>query len=117
MENTQRVAWALCIPYRTENNELHAMYPDFLIVRRGEGEYIVDILEPHDSSRRDNIGKAKGLAEYAKKNSGVGRIQLIRETNKAGQKYFQRLDFSKGEIREKILHALTNNELDTTFEG
>ena len=50
IKNTQRVAWALCIPYRTENNELHAMYPDFLIVRRSEGEYIVDILEPRDSS-------------------------------------------------------------------
>ena len=112
LRNPQRAAWALCIPYRQENNEIHSMYPDFLIVRKLDGEYIVDILEPHDPSRRDNIGKAKGLAEYAKQNSGVGRIQLIR---KFGEN-FQRLDLSKGEIREKISHISTNNELDSIFE-
>ena len=88
------------------------MYPDFLIVRKIDGDYIVDILEPHDPSRRDNIGKAKGLAEYAKQNSGVGRIQLIRKF----EENFQRLDLSKGEIREKISRISTNNELDNIFE-
>lgn len=92
------------------------MFPDFLIVRRVNDEYIVDILEPHDPSRRNNIGKAKGLAEYAKKNSDIGRTQLIREIHKTGLHYFQRLDLDKGEIREKIFHASTNNELDNIFE-
>lgn len=68
------------------------LYSDFLIVRRIDNEYIVDILEPHDPERRDNFGKALGLAEYAKNNTGIGRIQLIREVNKAGRKFFQRLD-------------------------
>ncbi len=112
IRNPQRAAWALCIPYYTENNEIHTMYPDFLIVRRVNGEYIVDILEPHDSSRRDNISKAKGLAEYAKKNSGVGRIELIRKIGKN----FKRLDMSKSAIREKVCRASTNNELDNIFE-
>lgn len=112
LRNPQRAAWALRIPYRQENNEIHTMYPDFLIVRRVDSEYIVDILEPHDPTRRDNIGKSKGLAEYAKQNSGVGRIQLIR---KFGEN-FQRLDLSKGEIREKISRISTNNELDNIFE-
>ena len=40
VEKITGTAWALCIPYRQENN---------------------------DSSRRDNIGKAKGLAKYAEK--------------------------------------------------
>lgn len=40
------------------------MYPDFIIIREdGHDDYKVDILEPHDPSRTDNLGKANGLAE------------------------------------------------------
>ena len=116
LRNSPRASWAMCIPYKSEDNETHLLYPDFLIVRLVEGEYIVDILEPHDSGRRDNFGKARGLAEYAKENNGVGRIQLIREVSKAGQKYFSRLDISKAEVRNKILHSASNNELDKIFD-
>ena len=116
LRNSPRASWAMCIPYKSEDNETHLLYPDFLIVRLVDGEYIVDILEPHDSGRRDNFGKARGLAEYAKENNGVGRIQLIREVSKAGQKYFSRLDISKAEIRNKILHSASNNELDKIFD-
>lgn len=116
IRNPQRANWAMCIPYKKENNEIHEMYPDFLIVRRVGDEYIVDILEPHDPGRRDNFGKARGLAEYAKHNTGIGRIQLIREVNKSGRKFFQRLDLSKSEVREKICRSSSNNELDNFFE-
>ena len=106
---------SLCIKYKSEDNEFHLMYPDFLIIRRVDEEYFLDILEPHDSGRRDNLGKAQGLAEYAKKNKNVSRIQLIREVNAARRKYFSRLDLSKSEICEKVLHASSNNELDKIF--
>lgn len=36
-------------------------------------EYVIDILEPHDPTRIDNLGKAKGFAEYARQNPGVGK--------------------------------------------
>lgn len=75
-----------------------------------------DILEPHDPDRRDNIGKARGFAEYAKNNPDVGRLQLIREVRKAGLKYFSRLDMSKGEIRDRVCRASTNSEIDSIFE-
>lgn len=116
IRNRQKQKWALCLTYEQENNETHAMYPDMLIIRRVYGEYVVDILEPHDPGRRDNIGKARGLAAYAKKNTGVGRVQLIREVDRAGFKYFNRLDMSKGEIRDKVIRASTNNELDNIFD-
>ena len=38
---------------------------------------MIDILEPHNPEFKDNLGKAKGFAEYARQNPGVGRIQLI----------------------------------------
>lgn len=112
IRNPQRKSWSLCIPYLSEDNAIHEMYPDFLIIRRDEFGYIVDILEPHDPNRRDNIGKARGFAEYAKKNNAVGRLQLIREVRKGE---FQRLDMSKGEVRDRVCRASSNNELDSIF--
>ena len=55
--------WSLCIPYKKDGYDT-SMYPDFIIIREdGHDDYKVDILEPHDPSRTDNLGKAKGLAE------------------------------------------------------
>ena len=105
----------MCIPYRQENNELNRMFPDFLIVRKINGKYIVDILEPHDASRRDNIDKAQGFAEYSAKNNGVDRIELIREISRAGNRFFSRLDFSKSEISAEVSRAVSNSELDNIF--
>lgn len=110
--------WAMCIAYEDESNETHAFYPDFLIIRREGDAYVVDILEPHDSNFRDNVGKAKALAEYAKKtidkvnNIGIGRLELIREVG--GN--FKRLDMSKSLIRDEIGRIKSNSELDTIFE-
>jgi len=93
------------------------MYPDFIIIREdGHDDYKVDILEPHDPSRTDNLGKAKGLAEYAE-HYGFGRIQLIRKTKApAGGSAFKRLDMSKSEIRTKMKSISTNEELDHLFD-
>lgn len=113
IRNVQKEAWSLCIPYHKEDNSIHEMYPDFLIVRRDEYGYIVDILEPHDPNRRDNIGKARGFAEYAKKNNDVGRLQLIRKIREGE---FKRLDMSRSEIQDRVCRASTNNELDSVFD-
>ena len=113
LRNVQKASWSLCIPYHKEDDSIHEMYPDFLIVRRDEYGYIVDILEPHDPNRRDNIGKARGFAEYAKKNNDVGRLQLIRKIREGE---FKRLDMSRSEIQDRVCRASTNNELDSIFD-
>ena len=114
LRNFSQQNWALCIPYDMDNNK-RSMYPDFLIIRRDEIGYIVDILEPHDPSRRDNLAKAKGLANYAKENPGAGRIQLIR--GESDKKFFKRLDMNKSAITNKVLKASTNKELDNIFDS
>lgn len=116
IRNAAGKSYSLCIVYEDERHEEKLFYPDFLIVRRIEGNYIVDILEPHDPNRRDNIGKARGLAEYAKRNPIIGRLELIREQNISGQKFFKRLDISKSSIREQVRRASTNSELDNIFD-
>ena len=112
LRNLERKSWALCLPYKNEAGATHEFYPDLIIIRRDADGFVADVLEPHDSTRRDNFGKAQALAKYAKKNSGVGRLELIRQE----KNYFKRVDLSRSEIREKILRASTNNELDNLFD-
>lgn len=111
LRNQPRASWALCIPYRM-NGEMRRMFPDFLIIRKEEDGLVVDILEPHDGNRVDNLGKAQGLAEYARENPGAGRIQLIRMIN--GQ--LKRLDVSKSSVRERVISAASDNELNHIFD-
>lgn len=92
-------------------------YPDFLIIRsHPELDYVVDILEPHGEQYKDNLPKAKALAGYAKRKSRIGRIQLIRKTADAGgNRRFRRVDLTDIAVREKVLHAVTNDDLANIF--
>ena len=116
LRNPPRKPWSLCIPYEMGGEQKPA-YPDFVIIRKdSDDEYVVDILEPHDPTRIDNLGKARGFAEYARQNPGVGRIQLIRMAKDAvGHNRFKRLDMAMSAVREKVSHAMTNDELDHIF--
>lgn len=117
IRNPSRSSWALCIPYEIDG-ETKPTYPDFIVVRKDRMlGYVVDILEPHNPDFKDNLGKAKGFAEYAKQNPGVGRIQLIRMSkDAAGNHKFKRLDMSKTAIRDKVIHAINTDELDHIFD-
>ena len=79
--------------------------------------YAFDILEPHNPSLADNLQKAKGLAKYAQAETKFARIQLIRKIkDSSGADKFRRLDFCKGEIRDKVLRAQTLEELNNIFD-
>ncbi len=118
IRNPSRASWALTIPYEI-HNEIKAFYPDFLIIRRdvkSQAGYVIDILEPHNPDFKDNLPKAKGFARYAEAEPKIGRIQLIRKAKASGKERFKRLDFSKGEIRQKVLSMQTSDELDHLFD-
>ncbi len=117
LRNPSRGTWALCIPYEIDG-EKKPTYPDFLIIRKDGPDYIVDVLEPHDPSRVDNLGKAKGFAEYARQNPGVGRIQLIKmKRDSVGKERPFRLDMSKSSIRDMISRCASIDELNHIFEN
>lgn len=117
LRNPSRASWALCIPYEIDGG-IKPMYPDFLIVRRDErGGYIIDVLEPHGGQFADNLGKAKGMAQYAEDEPLIGRIQMIRQSkDPAGKLRFKRLDFSQGATRDKARKAINTDELDHIFD-
>ena len=117
LRNPSRKSWSLCIPYEMDN-EIKSAYPDFIIVRKDAiSGYVIDILEPHNPEYIDNLGKAKGFAEYARQNPGVGRIQLIRMAKDiSGKNRFKRLDMSMSVVRDKVSSAINNDELDHVFD-
>ena len=117
LRNPPREKWSLCIPYEI-GGEIKPTYPDFLIVRNDPVlNYVIDILEPHNPDYKDNLGKAKGFAKYAEAEPKIGRIQIIRTgKDPAGKTRFKRLDLSEGTVREKVLKAQNNDELDHVFD-
>ena len=110
LRNPSRKTWALCIPYE-QNGRAHEMYPDFIVIRKDEGGYAVDILEPHDETRTDNLPKAIGMAKYAAQNPEARRIQLIRKEGNT----LKRIDLSKKLTRDRVLLAASNFELNSIF--
>lgn len=117
LRNPARASWALCLPYDI-GGEKKSFYPDFLIVRSDPAlDYIVDILEPHGNQYADNLPKAKALAEYAKREDRIGRVQLIhKSTDAGGTSRFRRLDLTDLTVREKVLRAVSSDELDHIFD-
>ena len=118
LRNPPREKWSLCIPYEM-SGETKATYPDFLIVRSDPAlDYIIDILEPHNPDFKDNLGKAKAFARYAEAEPRIGRIQLIRTgKDAAGKQRFKRLDLCQGMVRDRVLKAVSNDELDAIFDN
>lgn len=110
LRNPSRKPWALCMPY-VMNGQIRAMYPDFIIIRKDAAGYLIDILEPHDQTRTDNLPKAIGLAKYAARNPGAGRIQLIHMNGGA----LRRLDLSRSQVRDRVLIASSDHDLNNVF--
>ncbi len=106
----------MCLPY-TIAGEKKSFYPDFLIIRSDPDlDYVVDILEPHGDQFADNLPKAKALAEHAKKEDRMGRIQLIhKNTGVGGVSQFKRLDLTDLAVRDKVLRANNDDELKNIF--
>lgn len=116
LRNPDRKSWSLTIPHKIDNED-KPMYPDFLIIRKEGDSYVIDILEPHNGSFRDNLPKAKGLAEYARKEGQFGRIQLIRVVDGlGGTKHIRRLDLMDSLVRDKVIHCTTDDELNNIFQ-
>ncbi len=117
LRNPSRQSWSLRMPYEIDG-KCKEMYPDFIVVRRDPIlTYVIDILEPHNPDFKDNLGKAKGLANYAANEPRIGRVQLIRIGKDAAKNdRFKRLDLAKGTIRNKVLAAINTDELDHIFE-
>ena len=91
-----------------------------MVIRRdikSKLRYVVDILEPHNPSLDDNLGKAQGFAKYAQDNIQIGKVELIRQVKDSiKNKKFLRLNMTQSVVRDKVLHAATLEELNHIFD-
>jgi type III restriction enzyme len=113
LRNYERKPWALSVPYE-DGAAVLSMYPDFMVVRRHDGNLVVDLLEPHRPDIDDNWKKARGLAKYAKQHyMDIGRIELLRKKGNL----MQRLNLGDGTIQNKVLNWVSSNDhLDQMFD-
>ena len=110
--------WNLCIQYEMDD-EIKAMYPDFLVIRKDDNTGIsLDILEPHDDKRTDNLPKAKGFVKYAKENLAVNRVEMIRmmRDSLTGKSKLTRLNLANYLVQERVLKANNDEEFRHIFE-
>jgi len=67
LRNVDRKEWSIAVPY--DYRGVRPFYPDFVIIRREDGELVADLMDPHNSKLDDTWAKAKGLAAYADKHT------------------------------------------------
>jgi type III restriction enzyme len=101
LRNVDRQQWSLNIPCQV-GGEWRGFYPDFLILRKVKSGLVIDILEPHDTTRTDALPKAKALAHYADQHGKCfGRILLIKYDGTRRKE----IDLNKEEDRRRVIAA------------
>lgn len=98
---------------RKQNKVEHSFWPDFLLVTKEDGEYVLNILEPHRQNEDDNYSKAEALVDYVEqaRNSNIGRVELIRIENER----ILRLDFATSVVRGEMKRVHDNDDLKNLF--
>jgi type III restriction enzyme len=110
LRNLDRRDWAFCVPY--ELGGKRPFYPDFVVVRKEGSTLVVDILEPHDSTRSDAWAKAKGLAEFANEHGlEFGRLIFARKQGDI----FQKVDMNDKNTRKKARAMQSQSDLESLF--
>ena len=98
LRNVDRARWSLRIP-RREGDQWRPFYPDILLVRQDGTRFVVDILDPHDHTKKDAVSKAKGLSAYAWRHAEkLGHVDQIA---KIGDRY-RRLHLEREVVRRQI---------------
>jgi type III restriction enzyme len=112
LRNGEREGW-FCVPWR-DGNIWRGFFPDFLVVREDGERLIVDIIDPHDHTKPDAVGKAKGLSAYAATHAEqVGHVDLVA---KIGTRY-RRLHLDQSAIRRRVDALTSTGELVNLYQS
>lgn len=98
---------------RKEGKQEKKFIPDFIVIRKENGSYTFNILEPHRANEADNYSKAEAMVNYAKKESQVDDIELIRIER---DDKIVRLDFNDEDVIEEMAHVNDNAQLTALFK-
>ncbi len=113
LRNPDRKPWSLCVPYEMGKG-YKGCYPDYIVIRKGRGGLIPDIVDPHLLTFEDAWHRAKGLAKYAARHANqFGRIEMIRI--KGGR--IDRIDLADEVQRDRVLKVSSNDHLRELFDS
>lgn len=103
---------ALAIPYKFGDKH-QLMHPDFLFWHDdGDGEYVMDIVDPHRHDLADTSAKWAALSKYAQEHPGLVR-RCLAITKIDGS--LRALDLTKDGIDERIATATNQNLIEAIF--
>ncbi len=112
LRNDERAAWAFCVPW-LDSGVWKPFYPDFLLVRRLNGGLVVDIVDPHDHTRPDAVGKAQGLSKLANEHGDLfGHVVLVAKVKRR----YRRLHLEHAAVRAELDTIKTGPELTALYE-
>lgn len=98
---------------RKEGKEEKKFIPDFIVVRKDDGGYTFNVLEPHRANESDNYSKAEAMVQYANNESQIDDIELIRIID---DDKIIRLNFNDENVIEEMEHVNDNAQLTALFE-
>lgn len=110
IRNLQNKGWALCVKYEMDR-KLKSFYPDFIVIRKENDKYVVDLLEPHNPAYNDNYAKTIGLCNYLKEEKGIARAEIIRKED--GR--FLRLNVGDSMIQHDVMNMRNDDDLNYLF--
>lgn len=105
---------ALAIPYEFGDKYL-LMHPDFLFWHDdGDGDYVMDIVDPHRHDLADTCGKWAAMARYAQDHAD--RVRRCFAVIKVGDK-LRALDLTADGIADRISVATNKSLIEKIFEA
>ncbi len=103
---------ALAVPY-VFGNKHQLMHPDFLFWHdAGDGEYVMDIVDPHRFDLADTSAKWSALSRYAQDHPN--RVRRYLAIAKVGDS-LRALDLTTTGIDERIAEATNQNLIERRF--
>jgi type III restriction enzyme len=110
LRNGEREGW-FCVAWR-DGTIWRGFFPDILLARSDGERLVIDIMDPHDHTRPDALGKAQGLSAYAAKHiDALGHVDLIAKVK--GK--MRRLHLEKATVRDELDALTTTNELANLY--
>jgi type III restriction enzyme len=112
LRNDEHAAWAFCVPW-LDSGVWRPFYPDFLVVRETNGGLVVDVIDPHDHTRPDAVGKAQGLSKFANEHGDLlGHVDLVAKVKRR----YRRLHLEQAAVRAEVDGIKTGPELAALYE-